>query len=71
MSLCALESKTNVSKFAISTRTALKLGIQALRNYLKLTCECELLALPNAKVNVAKDHGKNHMNIRLLLICHL
>ena len=43
--------KTNVNKFAISPHTALKLGIQAMRSYLKLTYEYELFTLSNA----AKD----------------
>ena len=34
--------KTNVNKFAISTHMSLKLGKQALKNYLKKTCEFQL-----------------------------
>ena len=47
--------KVNVNKLAISTHTALKLGIQALGNYLKLTREYELHILSNIEVCAAKD----------------
>ena len=47
---------------------ALKLGIEAPSNYLKLTCDYELLILPNTKVGVAKDHGENYMEARLPLV---
>ena len=39
--------KTTVNMFAISNHTALILGVQALRSYLKLICEYELHSLPN------------------------
>ena len=64
MSICALELKKNINKCAISTHTALNLRIHALRSYLKLTCECELLTLSNAKVSAAKDHGENYMRVK-------
>ena len=54
----------HINKFAISSRTALKLPIRALRSYLKLTCEYELHISSNTKVNAAKDHGENYMKIR-------
>ena len=63
--------KTNVNKFAIWSRTAFKLDKQALRSYLKLTCEYELHILPNTKVSDAKDHGKSYMKVRPPLVCHL
>ena len=69
MSLCTL--KINVNNFAISTRTALKLSIQALGSYLKLTGEYELHILSNTKVDAAKDLGKNYMKIRAPLVCRL
>ena len=62
--------KTN-NKIAISSHTAIKLDKQALRSYLKPTCEYELHTLPNAKANVAKDHGKNYTKIRSSLVRHL
>ena len=34
------------------------LGVDALRSYLKLTCQYELHSLPNKKVSGAKGHGK-------------
>ena len=71
MSLCALESKQNVNNFAISTHTALKLGIQALGSYLKPNCEYELHIIPNTKVGAAKDHGENYMKVRPPLVRHL
>ena len=63
--------ETNVNKFAISNRTALKLNVQALRSYLSLVCEYELYILPNKKVRTAKDHGKNYMKDRPPLVRHL
>ena len=47
MSLCATSIDTNVNKFAISNRTALKLDVQALRSYLSLIYEYELFTLPS------------------------
>ena len=56
MSLCALELKTDVHKFAISRYKALKLGIQILRTYFQLICQYELHILPNTKVGAPKNH---------------
>ena len=39
--------KTNINKFAISSRTALKLGEQALKSYLKITYEFQLRSSSN------------------------
>ena len=61
----------DVNKFAISNHTALTLDVQALRRYLSLICEYELYILPNKKVSTAKDHGKNYMKDRPLLVRHL
>ena len=50
----------------------LKLSIQVLRGYLKLTCENEPHILPNTKVSAAKDHGKSCMKaifLRDRLLC--
>ena len=63
--------KTNVNKFAISTHTALKLGIQALGSYLKPDCEYELHTIANTKVGASKDHGENYMKARPPLVRHL
>ena len=71
MSLCALESKQTLNKFAISTHIALKLGIQALGSYLKQKCEYELDIIPNTKVGAAKDHGENYMKVKPHLVRHL
>ena len=57
--------KTIVNKFAISNNTALILGVDALRSYLKLN------SLPNKKVSDAKDHGKNYIKVRPPLVRHL
>ena len=38
---------------------------------MRLTFEYELAILLNTKVSLAKIHGENYMNFRLLLICHL
>ena len=66
MSLCALESKqTSISLLYF------KLGIQAPRSYLRLTCKYERHILPNTKVTSAKDHGKNYMKVRQPLVGHL
>ena len=71
MSLCALKLKHIVDKFAISNHTALILGVHALRNYLKLTCEYEFHILPNKKVSVAKDHGESNIKVRPPMVCQL
>ena len=63
--------KTNVNKFAISSHTALTLGVHAFRSYLKLICEYELDSLPNKKVSGAKDHGKTYIKVRPPLVHHL
>ena len=63
--------KTNVNKFVILSQTVLKLGIQNLGSYMRLTCEYELDILSNTKISLAKIHGENYMNFRLLLACHL
>ena len=68
MSLRALGLKTIVNKFAISNHTALILGVHALRGYLKVICEYQLHSLPNKKVSTAKDHGKNYIKVRPLLV---
>ena len=57
MSLCALELKRNVNKFAISDHTAFKLDVQALRSYLSLIVNLSFISLPNKKASTAKDHG--------------
>ena len=68
MSLCILESEQiSVNKFTILSQTILKLGIQNLGSYMRLTCEYELDILSNPKVSLAKIHGENYMNLRLLL----
>ena len=54
-----------------SNHTALILDMHALRSYLKLICEYELHNLPNKKVSSAKDHSKNCINVRPLLVSHL
>ena len=36
--------ETNVNKFVISNHTALKLDVQALRGYLSIICEYELIS---------------------------
>ena len=71
MSLCALGLKHIVNKFAISNHTALMLAVRALRSYLNLICEYELHSLPSKKVSGAKDHGKNYIKVRPLLVRHL
>ena len=63
--------KTIVNKFAISSHTALILGVRALRSYLKLICEYELHSLPNKKVSSAKGHGRSYIKVRPPLVRHL
>ena len=63
--------KTNVDKFAFSSHATLIIGTQALRSYLRLTCEYEHHTLQNAKVSTAKDHGENYIKNRLPLVYHL
>ena len=60
-----------MNTFAISSHTALILGLEALKSYFKLTCEYELHALTNTKVRSAKDHGKNYINVEQPLGRHL
>ena len=55
--------KANGYEFAILNRVALKPAIQALRSYMKLTCENELHVFSDTKVSVAKDVGENYMNV--------
>ena len=57
--------------FSISSHTALKLGIQALRSCFKVNFEYELHTLPNTKVSATKDHGKNYGKVRPPLFRHL
>ena len=70
MSLCPLELK-NVNRFGILSHTAFKLDNQALRSYLKLTCEYELNISPNTKVSATEDHGESYIKVRPLLVRHL
>ena len=49
--------KIDVNKFATSAYKALKLSTQALKNYLKITCEFRLHILPTSKLSAAKDYG--------------
>ena len=63
--------KINVNKFAILDHMALRRGIEALGNYLKLNCEYKLHILLNTKVGTVKDHGKNYIKVRPLLVCYL
>ena len=60
MSLWTLELKQTVNKSAISGHTALKLGEQSPKSYLKITCEFQLHILPNEEVCAAKDWLKLH-----------
>ena len=71
MSLCAFTLKTIFNKFAISNLTALILGVHTLRCYLKLNCEYELHSLANKKVSAAKDHSKNYIKVRPLLVHYI
>ena len=64
MSLCTLKRKRTLVKFAIRSHMDLKLGIQALRSYLKLTCEYGRHILSNTNVSPVKDNGKNYMKVR-------
>ena len=41
------------------------------KNDTSLICEYELHTLPNAKVDVAKDHGENHIKVRPPLVCDI
>ena len=60
--------KTNINKFGIRGRTALKLAVPALRSYLKLTLDNGLHSLPNSKVSAAKDSGENYIKVRPPLV---
>ena len=69
MGLCALGLKQLL--VSLLNHTVLILGMHALRSYLMLICEYELHSLPNKKVSGAKDHGKNYIKVRPLLVRHL
>ena len=49
--------------FAISSYTALKLGMQALISHSKLICEYEPHILINRKFGAAEGHGENYINL--------
>ena len=59
------------NKFAILCHTVLKLGIQNLESYMRLTCEYELDILSNTKVGLAKVDSENYIKLRPLLAHHL
>ena len=61
----------NVNKFAILSQTVLKLGIKNLGSYMRLSFEYQHDILSNTKVSLAKIHGVNYMNFRLLMVSHL
>ena len=42
---------------SFTIHTALKLGKQALKSYLKITCDFQHRSPPNKKVSAAKDYG--------------
>ena len=63
MSLFALELKQNLISLPFSSRSALKLGIQAPESYLKLPCEYELHSVPDTEVNAARDYGENYIKV--------
>ena len=71
ISLCVLESKTNVNKFVILHYTVLILRTENLGSYMRLTCEYELDILSNTNVSLAKDHGENYMKLRPFPARHL
>ena len=50
---------------------SLKSNKLAVRNYLMLTFLSELQTLQNAEVSAAKNHGKNYIKVRPLLVHHL
>ena len=64
-------TKTDVYKIGISSHTALNMWILTLRSYFKLICEYERHTLPDTKVIVAKDHGKNYIKVRLFIVRRL
>ena len=63
--------KTHLNKFAISSHTALKLATKDQRWNLKIIYEYKLDILPNTKVSVAKDDGKNYLKVKPPLVRHL
>ena len=71
MSLCALELKQTLISLPFEVVRLFKLDEQALRSYLKLTCEHQLHILPNTEVSTAKDHGKNYMKVGPPMVRHL
>ena len=58
----------DVHKFAISSHTILKLGLQPLRSYFKIVYEYEFHILQNRTVGAEKDHGENYIKVRPPLV---
>ena len=70
-SLYALELKQRSISFLILSHMALMLTIQAVQSYLKQSCKLELHNVPNTKVNTAKDHSENYMDVKPSLVSDL
>ena len=65
MNICILESKQMLISCYFKSNSC------KIRCAKRLTFEYELDILSNTKVSLAKIHGENYMNFKLLLVCHL
>ena len=50
---------------------ALKVAIQTLKSYLKLTFEHEFHNIPNSEDSAAKDDSHNYIKVKSPIVCHL
>ena len=71
MSFSARELKQTLISLLVEVKKTLKLSIQALRSYLKLSCEYELHILPITKTSAAEDEDKNYIKVRPPLVHHV
>ena len=61
----------NVNSFIIWNCTSLKSITETYESNLKVTMEFEFHILPNKKIGIAKDHGKNYIAARPPMVRHL
>ena len=63
-------NRFDCNKFPMLTH-GFEISFQAVRNYLKLTCEYKLHIVSDTKVGAVKDHCENYMKVKPLLVSHL
>ena len=70
MSPCTPKIKQTFVSLLVSNHAAFKLAIQALRIYMKLTCEYEFHILSNVKFSASKHHAEYYIKVRPPLVSH-